>query len=72
MNWPLIEGLVLNGFALILYPVALKFFPLNVVHPTLTSAATACVVILSVVVLGKELRLTMLEGQGFIVLGVFC
>ncbi len=69
-NWPMIAGLILYGSAFILYAVALKFFPLNVAHPTLTSGAIACVAILSVVVLGEALHPAMLAGLGFIVLGV--
>ena len=69
-NWPLMAGLVLYGSAFVLYAVALKFFPLNIAHPTLTSGAIACVAILSVVVLGEALRPAMLAGLGFIVLGV--
>jgi multidrug transporter EmrE-like cation transporter len=69
-NWPLMAGLILYGSAFILYAVALRFFPLNIAHPTLTSGAIACVAILSVVVLGEELRPAMLAGLGFIVLGV--
>jgi small multidrug resistance pump len=69
-NWPLMAGLILYGSAFILYAVALKFFPLNVAHPTLTAGAIACVAILSVVVIGEALRPAMLAGLGFIVLGV--
>jgi small multidrug resistance pump len=69
-NWPLMAGLAFYGSAFVLYAVALKFFPLNIAHPTLTSGAIACVAIFSVVILGEALRLTMLAGLGFIVLGV--
>jgi multidrug transporter EmrE-like cation transporter len=69
-NWPLMAGIVLYGSAFVLYAVALKFFPLNIAHPTLTSGAIACVAILSVIVLGEALRPAMLAGLGFIVLGV--
>lgn len=69
-NWPLVAGLFLYGSAFVLYAFSLKFFPLNVAHPTLTSGAIASVAILSVVVLGEPLRPAMLAGLGFIVLGV--
>lgn len=69
-NWPLLLGLALYGLAFVLYALALKFFPLNVAHPTLTSGAMASVAVLSVVVLGEALRPAMIAGLGFIVLGV--
>jgi small multidrug resistance pump len=69
-NWPLLVGLFLYGSAFVLYAVALKFFPLNIAHPTLTSGAIASVAILSVVILGEALRPAMVAGLGFIVLGV--
>ena len=69
-NWPFILGIFLYGSAFILYTVSLKFFPLNVAHPTLTSGAIASVAVLSVVVLGEDLRATMVAGLGLIVLGV--
>ena len=69
-NWPLLLGIFLYGSAFVLYAVALKFFPLNVAHPTLTSGAIASVAVLSVVVLGEALRPAMVAGLGFIVLGV--
>ena len=69
-NWPLLLGLFLYGSAFVLYAVALKFFPLNVAHPTLTSGAIASVAVLSVVVLGEAVRPAMVAGLGFIVLGV--
>lgn len=69
-NWPLIIGLLMYASAFVLYAVALKSFPLNVAHPTLTSGSIACVAVLSVVVLDEVLRPSMLAGLGFIVLGV--
>ncbi|MEB3166494.1 MAG: multidrug transporter [Cyanobacteriota bacterium] len=69
-NWHLAAGIVLYGAALVLYAVALKFFPLNVAHPTLTSGAIACVAVLSVLLLGEALRPSMVAGLGLIVLGV--
>lgn len=69
-NWALLLGIFLYGCAFVLYAVALKYFPLNVAHPTLTSGAIATVAILSVVVLGESLRPAMVVGLGFMVLGV--
>ena len=69
-NWRLIAGLTLFGSAFVLYALALKFFPLNVAHPALTSGAICCVAILSVAVLGEALRPAMVAGIVFIVLGV--
>lgn len=69
-NWPLLAGLVLYGAAFILYAVALRFFPLNIAHPTLTSGAIASVALMSVLVLGEPLNHAMVAGLGFIVLGV--
>lgn len=69
-NWPLLAGLLLYGSAFVLYAIALKFFPLNVAHPTLTCGSIASVAVLSVVVLGEALRPSMVAGLGFIVLGV--
>jgi small multidrug resistance pump len=69
-NWPLLLGIFLYGAAFVLYAIALKFFPLNVAHPTLTSGAIASVAVLSVVVLDEALRPAMVAGLGFIVFGV--
>ena len=69
-NWPLLLGIFLYGSAFVLYAIALKFFPLNVAHPTLTSGAIASVAVISVVVLGESFRPAMIAGLGFIVVGV--
>ena len=69
-NWPMIWGLFLYGSAFVLYAIALKFFPLNIVHPILTSGAIASVAVFSIVVLGEALRPAMIAGLGFIILGV--
>ena len=69
-SWPLLLGIVLYGMAFILYVLALRYFPLNVAHPTLTSGAIATVSLLSVMVLGESLRPTMILGLGFMILGV--
>jgi multidrug transporter EmrE-like cation transporter len=69
-NWPLLLGIFLYGMAFILYVLALRYFPLNVAHPTLTSGAIATVAVLSVLVLGESLRPTMVLGLGFMILGV--
>lgn len=69
-HWQLGAGLALYASAFVLYAVALKFFPLNVAHPILTSGAIACVALLSVLLLGEALRPSMLAGLGLIVAGV--
>ena len=69
-NWPLLLGVSLYGLAFVLYIITLKFFPLNIAHPTLTSGAIASVTIMSVFVLGETLRPPMLLGLGLIILGV--
>ena len=40
-NIPLWSGLFLYGMAFVLYAAALRFFPLHVAHPVLTSGAIA-------------------------------
>ncbi|MFN6338015.1 MAG: multidrug transporter [Cyanobacteriota bacterium] len=69
-NWPLLVGLALYGSAFVLYVLALRYFPLNVAHPTLTSGAIAAVAVLSVLILGESLRPVMVLGLGFMILGV--
>lgn len=68
-NWPLLFGIFLYGMAFILYVLALRFFPLNVAHPTLTSGAITTVAFLSVVILGEPLRPAMIVGLGFMIFG---
>ena len=55
-NWPLLLGVSLYGLAFVLYTAVLKFLPLNIAYPTLTSGAIASVAIMSVFVLGETLR----------------
>lgn len=69
-NWPLLMGISLYGLAFIIYTAALKFFPLNVAHPTLTAGAIATVAVTSVVVLGEPMRPIMFFGLGLIIIGV--
>ena len=69
-NWPLLLGLFLYGFAFILYAAALKFFPLNVAHPTLTAGAIAAVTFISVVIFGEPMRPPMFLGLWLIIFGV--
>jgi len=70
MNGPLMAGLALYGTAFLLYAITLKFLPLNIAHPTLTSGAIAFVSLMSVVLLGESLRPAMIAGLAFIVFGV--
>jgi multidrug transporter EmrE-like cation transporter len=68
-NIPLLLGMLLYVVAFGLYAIALKYFPLNIAHPMLTSGAIATVTFLSVAVLGESLRPTMFLGLGFMILG---
>jgi multidrug transporter EmrE-like cation transporter len=69
-KWPFIAGILLYATALIFYAVSLKYFPLNIAHPVLTSGAIASVALLSVVVLGEPLRPLTLIALMFITFGV--
>lgn len=69
-NWPLLLGLFLYGLTFIFYILSLKFFPLNVAHPTITAGAIGMVTLLSAFILEESLRPIMLLGIFFIVLGV--
>ena len=69
-NWPLLLGVSLYGLAFVLYTAVLKFLPLNIAYPTLTSGAIASVTIMSVFVLGETFRPPMFLGLGLIILGV--
>ncbi|MFM7237470.1 MAG: hypothetical protein ACKOYK_12025 [Cyanobium sp.] len=69
-NIPLLLGMIFYVIAFCLYVLALKYFPLNVAHPMLTSGAIASVSVLSVAVLGEAMRPTMLLGIGFMIFGV--
>lgn len=71
LNWPFWLGLVLYGCAFLLYAAALARFPLNVVHPTLTSGAIAAVAVLSVLVFGEPFGWAKLGGVILITAGVF-
>lgn len=48
LNLPFWAGVILYGVAFLTYAAALARFPLNVVHPVLTSAALAIVAFASV------------------------
>jgi small multidrug resistance pump len=69
-KWPFIVGILLYATALIFYALSLKYFPLNIAHPVLTSGAIATVAFLSVVVLGEPLRPLTLIALMFITFGV--
>jgi len=69
-NIPLWSGLFLYGMAFILYAAALRFFPLHVAHPILTSGAIAGVALLSVVMFRETLTLMTVAGILLIIAGV--
>ena len=54
----------------ILYAAALRFFPLHVAHPILTSGAIAGVALLSVVMFKETLTLMTVAGILLIIAGV--
>ena len=69
-NIPLWSGLFLYGMAFVLYAAALRFFPLHVAHPILTSGAIAGVALLSVVMFRETLTLMTISGILLIITGV--
>ena len=69
-NWQFLLGILLYGITFILYIFSLKFLPLNVAHPSMTSGAIGMVALLSVITLGESLSTPMLIGLSFIVFGV--
>ena len=69
-NIPLWSGLFLYGMAFVLYAAALRFFPLHVAHPILTSGAIAGVALLSVVMFRETLTLMTVAGILLIIAGV--
>lgn len=71
LNWPFWLGLVLYGFAFLLYAAALARLPLNVAHPILTSGAIASVALLSAVIFKEVFHLTTIIGIIFVLVGVF-
>jgi multidrug transporter EmrE-like cation transporter len=64
-------GMALYGSAFILYIVALKFFPVNFIHPILTAAAIVGVNLASALLLGEKMSAIGYLGILLIVLGVF-
>jgi len=75
-----IQGLFSSGMALgialylsafILYIVALKFFPVNFIHPILTASAIVGVNLVSAMLLGEKMSAIGYLGISLIVLGVF-
>lgn len=62
--------LFLCGMAFILYAAALRFFPLHVAHPVLTSGAIAGVALLSAVMFKETLTPVTIAGILLIIAGV--
>lgn len=69
-NWPFWLGLCLYGTAFLLYAAALKFLPLNVAHPILTSGAIATVAVLSVLIFREPVYWTTAAGILLVIVGV--
>lgn len=69
-SWPLCLGLAMYGAAFLLYAAALARFPLNVVHPVLTSGAMALVALLSIVVFKEPFYWTTALGIFLVIVGV--
>ena len=69
-NIPLWSGLFLYGMAFVLYAAALRFFPLHVAHPVLTSGAIAGVALLLVGMVRETPALVTVAGVLLIVAGV--
>lgn len=69
-NWPFWLGLFLYGAAFLLYAAALAKFPLNVVHPVLTTGAVAMVALLSVVMFKEPVYWTTVLGIVLVIIGV--
>lgn len=69
-NWPFWLGLALYGAAFLLYAAALARFPLNIVHPVLTTGAVAMVALLSIVIFKEPFAWKTAFGIAFVILGV--
>lgn len=69
-NWPFWAGLVLYGFAFLLYAAALARLPLNVAHPILTAGAVATVAVLSLVIFHEPFHWTTVAGIALVIIGV--
>lgn len=69
-NIPLLLGIGFYGLAFVLYAISLKFLPLTIVHPSLTSGSIALVAIASVLFFDEHLSLINIAGIILIILGV--
>lgn len=69
-NGKLWLGILLYVLAFVWYALALKFFPLNIAHPILTTGAMTSVALLSVLVLQESLRPNMIYGLAFMGFGI--
>lgn len=70
-NYSLMIGIVLYFIAFILYILTLKFLPLSVAHPILTSGAIAIVAMFAFLVFKEPITLSRVFGILLIFFGVF-
>lgn len=70
-NWQLMLGIVLYGFAFLLYALSLSRLPLNIVHPTMTSGSIVLVGICAYLVFNERFSIMTIAGYCFILTGVF-
>lgn len=67
----MVLGVALYMSAFILYIAALKFFPVNFIHPILTASAIVGVNLASALLLGEKMSSIGYVGVSLVVLGVF-
>jgi Membrane transporters of cations and cationic drugs len=71
-NWPFWRVMILYGVTCLLYAAALHRFPLNVVHPVMTSGTIALVAIMVAVFFRESTPLSSIAGIGLVMVGVVC
>ncbi|MCS6893977.1 MAG: SMR family transporter [Deltaproteobacteria bacterium] len=70
LNTNYLLGLFFYGLSFILFALALKKLPLNVVHPISTGGTVALVAILAVIFLNEQLRVLHFLGMLLIIVGI--
>ena len=70
VNFPLVVGIFLYGFAFLFYTLSLKYFPLSVAHPVITSSAIALVAIISTLIIKEGFTIKTFIGLSSIIAGV--
>jgi small multidrug resistance pump len=68
-NLPLWLGLTSYGCAFVLYAVALARFPMNLVHPVLTTGSVAAVALASSLILGEAMSGRTIAGISLVIVG---